>query len=463
MSQKRYFFRDNNYSIIEMIKRLDIEILLKYVTKDKKNNKSKITELFLNNKDNLELIESLKKCFQLYGQKGDIANIRIYNFESYKYDLLSKEVLNIIKKLKGKELNNIGLLASFIEKGKCYLEDIKVTEKSIDYKFKFEYETIIESEGEMVKQISYNIVESRHYIKEKLVGIVDNLNYEIKATLGMIHSIPYYAKYMLSEDNVFEYQKPDYKQIELNSIQLQSIKGLLGGRLKYTVLDMKSERGVKVKVEGEEKDFENNSQILKQSVKNGDNREVQFYWKDSADRENRITIKSNCQIISTRYLTQQALKQIIDCIILVNSKQSLLIPIKKITEKYCAATCRKALVRRSINTKAEGFIEELKKIIKNIVKNINLEEFVPTNLYCTICLNIIIQALISKVISSDDPKIVDFVEYDLSNLVKWYMEYEHKTLITDDELYKSLMVLTKCIKIAGQSENKLLDAYYSFQ
>lgn len=460
MSEKKYFFRNNQYSIIEMIGRLDLEILAKDVMENKKTSKSRIIEEFLNNyKANSKLFDNLKKSFQMYGEKGDIVNIKLYDFAKYKYDLLNEEILAIIESLKGKELSSIGLLSSFVEKGKCYMEDIKIGMDYIDYKFKFEYETIIELEGNMVKELSYNNVEVRHYIKERLIAIIDTLTYEIKASVGMIYVMPYYAENILTGE--LKYLNPDYNQIKLNSTQLQSIKVLLGGNLRYAVLDMKSEKGVKVKVEGEEKDFEKNSQILKQNIQNGDNREVQFYWQDDEGKGNRITIKSDCQIISTRYLSEQALKKIIDCIIVVDTKQDMLAPINKITEKYCLDTFRKALARRITNSKIEKFTVELKELVTNINKTLKLKEFVPTNLYCTICLNILIQALKNTKDSPDDPEMSDFLKYELVSLLKWHLKYNYSISVTENELNASLRVLTKCVRIAGEKESKLLDTYYS--
>jgi hypothetical protein len=460
MSEKQYFFRNNEYSNMEMIRRIPIDMLANDVIGENGLSQNKAMKLFLERyKDFPELITKLKQVFETNGRKGDFANILIFDFAKFRYDFLAEDGIDIINNLRGKEINQLPLLASFIEHDKAYFEDIKIiTNEYIDYKFRFEYEQIKEVDGQLSKELIYSFVECRHYIKEKVIAVYDSTAYEVKAVCCILYTIPYYIN--TTRGNELLYGEPDYKQILLNSSQLESVKVLLGGRLKYTILDMISDKGVRVKIEGNDKDFETNSSTLKQNIKNGDKKEVQFFWNDEELRSNKITIKSDCQIISTNYLTEQALKKIIDTIILVDSKREFLIPISSIIEKYCSHSFRKALAKRSVSSKIVEIMDEMREILNKIFTVTTLQ-FEPSDLYITICLNIMIQSLLCKKVSDCTIQNINIVDTELYKVISVYLKLNNNVIVTASEVNNSIGVLLSCIKKAGIEESKLLDAYYS--
>lgn len=460
MSEKQYFFRNNKYSNMEMMRRIPIEMLANDVIGENGLSQNKAIKLFLERyKDFPELVTKLKQVFETNGRKGDFANILIFDYAKFRYDFLAKDGIDIIKELKGKEINQLPLLAPFIEHDKAYFEDIKIiTNEYIDYKFRFEYEQIKEVDGQLSKELIYSFVECRHYLKEKVIAVYDSSAYEVKAVCCILYTIPYYIN--TSMGNELLYREPDYKQILLNSSQLESVKVLLGGRLKYTILDMISDKGVRVKIEGNDKDFETNSSTLKQNIKNGDKKEVQFYWDDEEFRTNKITIKIDCQIISTNFLSEKALKKIIDTIILVDSKREFLIPISSIIEKYCSHSFRKALAKRNVSYKIIEIINEMREII-NKISTLTSFEFEPSELYIVICLNIIIQSLLCKKESHCTIQNINIIEYGLYNVISVYLKHNNNVIVTASEMNNSIGILLNCIKMAGKEESKLLDAYYS--
>ena len=459
MSEKKiYFFRGNNYTYIEMLKRIPKEVLSDEVIQKKGLSQKKAIDVFMEGyTDNPDLVSRLNNAFQLKGRKGDFVNIKLYNFNNFRYDLLGEDSIDIINNLKGKKLNDEVFLGSFLEEKVCFMEDIHINYENdeyqiIDYQFKFQYETIVENNGEMKKEIKDSFVEARHYINERILAVSDSSSFETKAVCNMIYSIPFYVNTKLNKPDL--YSIPDYKQIQLNSSQLESIKILLGGNLKSTVLNMKGDRGVIIKIEGQDKDFEKNSITLKQNINKGDKKEVQFYWEDEKNTNNKITIKSECQVISSNLLSEQALKCILDNILLVDNKKELLIPLGTIIDKYCSKF-RRALRKSSYISKTKKIMEEVIDII-NKIKFINNIEGGITELYCVISINIIIQSLLKDKVASEKISI-DYSSYELYDVINIFTDKS----FTKDEFGEAINVLSECIKSAGSKEDKLIEVFYS--
>lgn len=456
--KKKYFFRCNNYTYIEMLKRIPKEVLSEEVIREKGLSQKEAINIFMESyANNPSLVSRLNYVFQLKGRKGDLVNIKLYDFKKFRYDLLFENTIDIINNLKGKKLNDEVFLGSFLEEKVCFMEDIHIKYENnkyqtIDYQFKFQYENIVEDNGKMKKEIKESFVEARHYINEKILAVFDSSSFETKAICNMIYSIAYHVNTKLNKPDL--YNTPDYKQIQLNSSQLESIKILLGGNLKSTVLYMKGDRGVIIKIEGQDKDFEKNSVTLKQNINNGDKKEVQFYWKDEKNANNKITIKSECQVISSNLLSEQALKCILDNILLVDNKKELLIPIGNIINKYCNKF-RGVLRKNLYIKKTKKIMGEIMDIIEKI-KSINDIKVDITELYCVISVNIIIQSLLKekKVLEKIN---IDYSSYELYDVIN---AFEDKSF-TKDEFGEAINVLSECIKSAGSKEDKLIEAFYS--
>lgn len=459
MSEKKiYFFRGNNYTYIEMLKRIPIDALSDEVIQIDGLSQKKAIDIFMESyTENPDLVSRLNNVFQLRGRKGDVINIKLYNFNNFRYDLLDGNSINIINNLKGKKLNDEVFLGSLLEEKVCFMEDININYENdeyqiIDYQFKFQYETIVENNGEMQKETKDSFVEARHYINKRILAVSDSSSFETKAVCNMIYSIPYYVNTKLNKPDI--YNVPDYKQIQLNSSQLESIKILLGGNLKSTVLKMKGDKDVIMKIEGQHKDFEKNSITLKQNIDKGDKKEVQFYWEYEKNINNKITIKSECQVISSKLLSEQALKCILDNILLVDNKKELLIPLGNIIDKYCSKF-RRALRRSSYTLKIKNIMKEVIDII-NRIKFINNIEVNITELYCVISINIIIQSLLKEKVSLEKINI-DYSSYELYDVINIFTGKS----FTKDEFGEAINVLNECIKSAGSKEDELIEVFYS--
>lgn len=461
MSNKKIFFRNDKYTYMEMMKRTPPNILSENVLGEKKLTQAKVIKLFLERvKQFPDLEDKLKDSFDNYGRKGDVVNVQIYDFHNFKYSFLDDKGIDIIRNLKNKKVNSLGFLSSFTNEHVCYIDDMCIVkDKYIDYKFKFEYDSIEEREGKIVDIKKNNYVECRHYIKDKILVVMDSTAFEVKAVVNMVFVLPYYINNIKGNETL--YSKPNFNQILLNSTQLESIKVLLGGTLKYTVLSMNGDKGVKVKIEGNDEEFEKKSSTLKNTIKNGDNKEVQFYWKDTENKNNKIAIKSNCQIISTNFLSIQSLESIINNILLVYNKGQFFIPIRKIVEQYCNNEIRKSLAKRYVESIIKSVISELKSLVGQISKEYSME-IKPSELYSAISLNIIIQASINKKQNKYVKNKFEICKFEeLHKVTKYYLKSKHDKNITECEMNSAVQLLGECVKSAGKEESKLLDAYYS--
>lgn len=458
MEDRKYFFRNNNYTIIEMIERLDVDDLANDVIEEDLKSKSDIKKRFFEiYSTEPEIKDRLKNIFDLRGRKGDKGNIRLYDFCEFKNKYLDSEGENIILSLKGKILNDEPLLGSFLSYGMGYIEDVKLSSESsqdkyIDIKFCFKYEKIVQEGEQLGKYFSEQRIETRYYRNEKILAVTDGLASELNIVCSIILTIPYYIN--IKKGNEATYAQPIIKPIKLNSSQLESVKKFLGGNLKSTVLRVDNDRGTLIRIEGRDKDFEQYSTVLKENEGKGEKQEVQFYWKMPTGLTNKITIKGCCQIVSTGNLLESDLKSIIDTIQNVSKKEVLLVPLIKVVKNYCEKTIRKALAKRAYTNKFQLIMGEIKEIINKIIM-INSLDFTYTDLYCEICINILIQSIKNNMMVQESIN-YERRNYDLFNAIKIYLEMDD---ISNSSYKQSIDVLNQCIKVAGENEQKLMKMF----
>lgn len=392
MEKRTYFFRNDNYNLFEMLKRIPKENFIDLInTYSGENFDTKETafEWFFQEYDKEDQIKIITPCFNMYGKKGDIIYTQLYILKNINLNLEDERTKKIICELKGKLLNEVPVIGSFL-KTTCFLDDINIKTDNtiIDLKFKFENAFYKEVEGNAVKEYRDNYLELRYYTQYNIVAALDNNKTEQKTAINLLYPLIGYIKIGLGETNP-TYSNPDFKEIELNHSQLLFLKILMNAKLQSGGFDVDGEKGVKVRVSGSSIDFENESVFFNDTRKKGKYNQVNLYWYDSDGSNYIISIKKNGEISSTNYATEYTLNRIIEIIYKLNSYKDFLIPFEDIIIQYCKIL-NPAAISSAITRKGIKIIDNLNKIIMDIAES-NNKTVTVTNIYLTIFLNIILK------------------------------------------------------------------------
>lgn len=367
------FCRHDSYNVIEMLDRLKTQVLIKNVLKNTSiKNKEEAKIEFLNTyNENSSLLIELKNNFMIYGRKGDKANIKIFKVNKFKDDTVNMYGWRKIEELQGKDLSTVEILGSFFNQ-KCYLNTMIIENNTIDFRFEFQYEkSKVSEEQEVMIEIFSRFVEARFYLDKKLICITESSDKEKKAILNTIVSLPYYI--IIQETRSYTYSEPDYSSITLTTGQLDSIKELLGGKLRAAVIEVFGDKGVKIKIEGNNEDFEKESHTYNTNKNSGNKEELQIFWKDCEGNENKITIKNDCQIVTTNYITVNALETIIHSIINTMKSENILKPVDESIRRYCLCCYRKAKQSRMFSNVEEKLNQSIKEIVTYLLNKNNIE------------------------------------------------------------------------------------------
>lgn len=359
------FCRHNEYQVSEMLQRLSNKIISKEVIQKDVVNKQEGIKEFLNtyHNDN-EMLDRLKICFEKYGRKGDKANIKIFKVNKFRESLLTEHGLSDIENLLGNNLSSKEIIGTFFDVN-CILEKIFISENILDFRFGFQYEKIIPEEDTVKIEIINRYIEARFYMDKRIICITDGYEKERQAIIKFILSIPYYI--LIKQTNEFTYSEPDFSEIELNTEQLDTVKVLLGGKLKAAVIEVFGDKGVRIKIEGNDEEFENESYTYNNNKNSGNKEELQIFWEDSEGNKNKVTIKKDCQIVTTNYLTIQAMETIIESIMISMKAQKLIIPTENFITKYCSKNFRPARRIRMFAMIEENLYSSVEEIVENLM------------------------------------------------------------------------------------------------
>lgn len=366
------FCRHGSYNIIEMLDRLKAQVLINNVLKNKdikSKDEGKVEFLSAYNEESSLLVE-LKQCFMAYGRKGDKANIKMFKVNKFKDDIIQMYGWSKIEDLQKEDLNTVEILGNFFNQ-KCYLSNVIIENNTIDFRFEFQYEKskVLENEEVMIESYS-RFVEARFYLDKKLICITESSDREKKAVLNTITSLPYYI--VIKETRDFIYSEPDYSSIMLTTGQLDSIKELLGGKLRAAVIEVFGDKGVKIKIEGNNENFESESYTYNTNKNSGNKEELQIFWTDNEGNKNKVTIKNDCQIITTNYITIDALETIIDAIINTMKSENILKPVDESIRTYCLSY-RKTQQSRMFPKIEERLNQSIQEIVTYLLNKNNIE------------------------------------------------------------------------------------------
>lgn len=366
------FCRHDDYNFIEMLERLKVQVLIKDVLKKEgiKNKEEAKVEFMNTYKENNNLLNELEHCFMIYGRKGDKANIKIYKVNTFKEDTIKTFGWGKIEDLQKKDLSVAEILGNFFRQ-KCYLNTVIIENNIVDFRFEFQYEKSIISEDEKVKiETNSKYVEARFYMDKKLICITEASDKEKQAILDTIVSLPYYI--IIKETTDYTYSEPNYSEILLTTGQLDSIKELLGGKLKAAVIEVSGDRGVKIRIEGNDEYFERDSYTYNMNKNSGSKEELQIFWNDDEGNKNKVTIKNDCQIITTNYITVKALETIIDVIVNTMKSEEILKPVDESIKTYCIRSYRKTKQNRMISAVEAKLNESIQEIVQSLLNKNNI-------------------------------------------------------------------------------------------
>lgn len=404
MSTKTYFFRDDNYSLFEMIYRIPndnfIDLINTY-SNQKFLTREASLEFFLRTYDTAEQEQIIAPCFNIHGKKGDLLNVQLYKIETTFLNLnFTAEEIDIINSLQGKLLNDIPLLGSYCSSN-CILTDISIiSEKVIDFKFSFEVSSYKEIDGEVQKVIKANIIECRYYVEFNIVCLIENRKTEQKQVLNVVSALPMYITMMLEGSNTIKYSEFSFSEIQLNPSELQLLKLFLNAKLKAGEFDVDGEKGVTIKISGVSLDFETESSIFKDTRQKGKFKGIVFYWIDTNNIRSIITIRNNSEITSTNYANIDTLNRIIELIFKIKNYKEFLERLDEKIQSYCKKS-NPAILPIYIERKKSQILDELTKFIKSIGSYAK-KSITVTELYLNIIANIIFKLAMNNINIHDE-------------------------------------------------------------
>lgn len=409
------FCRHGEYSMGEMLSRLNRNILINDILCNKKiKNKDEAIKEFIDGyKYDNSLMERLKANFNLYGRKGDKTNIKIYKVNTFRKDIILKYGWDEIEKLINNNLTNIPVLGAFFD-GDWYMECAVIENNIVDFRFKFEFKkNVVTDDGVIKLEVYSNSIEARFYIDRNLICIEDSTEKERKAILSSIVSMPYY---IISKTKEFTYSKPDYSEIFLTTVQLDSIKEALGGKLKVAVIEVFGDKGVRMRIEGADEEFENQSSTYKVNKDIGNKEELQIYWQDEEGNRNKVTIKKDCRIITTNYLTIKALDTIIKVIMSTIKSENILKPMDEPVRSYCKKNYRPAMRTKMIPMVQDKLNKSILEVVSYLLNKNSIDCQIDSK-SLVIAFNIIKSSINSDKYLEveydvDDPFIFELLEYN---------------------------------------------------
>lgn len=459
MENKTFFFRGDKYNALEMIERIPSQEFIRYMglytDTILKTKEAAIDFLFSCESEKQNKI--LTDCFNAYGQKGDILNVRIYSFEKSNLNISDIHNKEILLSLKGKLINELPLLSSFLN-CPCTMQDIKINDGcSVDFKFSFEIETYKQQDDKPIKVLENIIVECRYYIEQNVVAMVDSRKTEQKSVLDILSVLPAFIDLQDVKKNSISSVNPNYSDIEIYPSQLEFVKSFLNGKLKGIEQEVKGEKGVFFKLDGTSKNFEDESAFLKVVSSQGDYTLMSFYCTEPNGNKIVITVKNDAQIVSTSYVSEDILDVIVRLVIKTDKYKDFLIPIKKTVGEYCNYLHIGMLTRQKLNHLSD-ITDDLNTLIEDIFRlyEVNRE---LTETCLTITFNIIIE--LSKqtflIHNNCELKTEDYV--NLKKFLYTYLLRKYNIILTDDKLNDVLFNFCDVLKNSGTEDIDIIEYY----
>lgn len=460
MYNKTYFFRDNYYTLYEMIERIPKENFINLVELHcsvKAESKDEAKKIFIDRYNDEECYNLALPCFEQFGQKGDKLNICLYDFKSHDFAFDLNQFNKIIRPLVGKPLNEIPMIGSFCN-SPCILEEYRmISNYQIDFKFNFEVSLIKEDNGIPISVIENINIECRYYIDKKVIAVVDNRQRETKSALNIIYVLPYFIKMnVLSEGNTIEYANPEFDSLQINSTQLQLLKLIFNGKLRSTEIAVSGEAGVKFKMTGDSENFESESKFYNENTDRGLCTAISFFTLTSGFN-NVITIKSSGSVMSSNYIDENILNKTVSLIYKVDLCKDYLFTVDEIIiNKYCNMV-RLGMPTRIKHKNKTMIVQELTTLIDEIITKYKLSISL-SNVYFTIILNIIIKLACSEATDSCIPE-TDINKYGkLRDFMLLYIKKEYKINLVTENINYVVNGLIKIISNAN-SEAALINFY----
>lgn len=390
--------------------------------------------------------------FKDYKRKIDIEDTLHLNFYLFKNrrkkPFIDKEE-QCIYSLKGKIINDLPIIGSFC-KEKCILEDVKFFTDYVDYRFKFEKETIKFTEGRPIKVISSLIIEGRNYFKKAIAVVLANGEEEEKIVLSIVYTIEDYIKLKLSSGLEFTYTSPRYKELSMDKSQMEVIKGFLKYKLRASELDGDEENVRSIKIDGFTTRIEDDSNLLKSFSPKTKLKIIEFYYKDFEGKKQKVALSENGKLLSSVFLEVEGFEEIIRLIYLVQNcieVKEFLTPVELIIDEYCN------FVHKEMLEAARG---RQRNLICDELKDMVGEHY--SVVYLNTVMNVLIKLCQVKMRTEDVGNVEASTYLYLTEFLQLFLKKKYNVNLTEMEIGGCFYILNKLIAKTGGDECRLIEA-----
>ena len=361
------------------------------------------------------------------------SSFKIYNIKASFSDYLTKDILKSLKELKGKAINNIPFISTYLKADICKLEEVVIGEECIFYRLDFQKESIV-YEGNMPKRVlMHEQVEFVHYFSLN-IGYI----YEVKAVDSMkVLSIGMVLAYWSLIGNYFTRDVPFGKPIieELTLDLNGSLEFLEEYLLKY-IKCSSSEFGVCLDLMENwwESEMQENIYEAKLFRKSSIKYTLNLHNGEKYD----ITFLSNGQVKSSLPLSKEFINKYLIMIIFITENPEFCknaINILDVLEEWITYISPDMFEESKLKKKI-AVINDLQYIISEALKGEELVwrkymDILELSLYAQELFAICSQTNLIK----EEKENIDIIEYDsLCTFLKWYMNKKLLIKLSDTDL-----------------------------
>lgn len=377
--------------------------------------------------------------------------VQFYYFDNMKYNELTQLQKKCLISLEGKVLNDLPLIGVFCS-SKCVMEEVKIENNRVYFKFNFEIEEIKQEQGKPVRYAVKKIVRSINYLSKGISAIVaeeEEIKYE--KILSIINAIPSYVNLRLNPGFQFNYRVPSFKEVVLEESKLKYIRAFMDNNI---VMVKKEELRYFTFVNDVSPEMD--MIFLNPSPIRGKVKAIEYSYRD-VDGKKSFSINFSGRIYSSFIMEDNFFNEMVSLMYLLYKKpkaEELLKPIDKIIGEYLEILHQQATLDAKVR-KTALIISELKDLIHQVLSEGNAEM-----VYITMVLNILIEICRKTDIYTDYCIQIELLEYStLVDFLKIYSKKKSGENISEERFKTIFCEISHLIQLSKFDSEKLINLY----